>query len=635
MTVNRYDKPVQSEYVSQYTPIPFEQLYNLGKYYNEEVDKAYNDLSMQLAKWSEFRSPSAVDTQRWYDLTTGGAQNIVNQLAANPDLIKTQEGRQMISSYINSRPYALLSQLKETAANAEMRNKMVAEMKAKGLYADWMDDPRLTPQAITNWSTEMSGVMNDIAPVQFKDLQTIGDPYVKDLKETFYKSVDPNTGQRKAYTDWMAITANDIARSFMPALTDIISTPQGKAWYNRYAQQVLSTNPNASKEDIDNVFLNALVQSQSDKIRSTPVTDEVALKLALSTARGRGNESPSFQAMPYTRQMELTGLMNYRNNFTPILFDKFVNKNDAAKLDQLAKELEKNPNDPTLNTMYKQAADTVNAQLRKGTETYSIKNYVTDLFDSAMKDTAANKGKGITNKQTNNIVNNFIQQFGYDVSGTDNNLLLTMVPNISRDTEDTPVGDTYIVNNVKDLTLAKRFVMSLQDKYNFARSQSLNKVETASRTGKLQGMYLMGVGKIVSLPIADEDGISSESKQVVHIGIPESSLQQAGLTGDDVRKAGGNIVWVPSKNTSTTTKKYKKNEDGTYTEVKFKDKKTAKSISSREVLYEPVYTLDYMQDLPNTKEGLRAFSLNQSAWKLGMSGTQQGNEYGSTQFQSY
>lgn len=89
MRVNRYDKPVQSEYISQYTPIPFEQLYNLGKYYNEQVDKAYSDLSTQLAKWSEFRSPSAVDTKRWYDATVGGAQNIVNQLAANPDLIKT------------------------------------------------------------------------------------------------------------------------------------------------------------------------------------------------------------------------------------------------------------------------------------------------------------------------------------------------------------------------------------------------------------------------------------------------------------------------------------------------------------------------------------------------------------------
>ncbi len=633
MRVNRYDKPVQSEYISQYTPIPFEQLYNLGKYYNEQVDKAYSDLSTQLAKWSEFRSPSAVDTKRWYDATVGGAQNIVNQLAANPDLIKTQEGRSMISSYINSRPYELLSNLRETAANAEARNKMVAEMKAKGLYADWMDDPRMTPEGITNWDTAVSGIMNDIAPIQFQDLQTIGAPYVKDLKETFYKSVDPNTGQRKDYTDWMAITANDIARSFLPALTDITSTPQGRAWYNRYAQQTLASNPNATKEDIDQVFLNALVQSQSDKIRSTPLVDEAGLKLAVT--RMQHPEVNASQVMPYTQQMELTGLTNYQNNFKPIIYDKFVNKNDIQVLNNIAEQLKQKPNDPTLQAMYNKTKAVIDEQVQKGAKEYNIQNYVTDLFDKAMADHEQNQGKGITNRQTNEIVNTFISQFGYDVAGPDNELLQKMVPNISADTMSTPVGDAYLLHNVRDLTLAKRFVFGLQNKYSFGRSQSLNKVEEASKNGKLQGMYLMGVGKIVSLPTFNEQGLSSESKQVVHVGIPERQLKEAGLTGDDIKKAGGNVVWVQSKDTSTTTTKYKRNEDGTYTPVKFKDKKVAESVSSKETLYEPVYTLDYMQDLPNTNEGLRSFSLNQSAWKLGMSGTQQGKEYGSTQYKSY
>lgn len=539
----------------------------------------------------------------------------------------------MISSYINSRPYELLSNLRETAANAEARNKMVAEMKAKGLYADWMDDPRMTPEGITNWDTAVSGIMNDIAPVQFQDLQTIGAPYVKDLKETFYKSVDPNTGQRKDYTDWMAITANDIARSFLPALTDITSTPQGRAWYNRYAQQTLASNPNATKEDIDQVFLNALVQSQSDKIRSTPLVDEAGLKLAVT--RMQHPEINASQVMPYTQQMELTGLMNYQNNFKPIIYDKFVNEKDVQTLNSIAEQLKQKPNDHTLQAMYNKTKEAIDEQVQKGAKEYNIQNYVTDLFDKAMADREQNQGKGITNRQTNEIVNTFISQFGYDVARDDNNLLQKMVPNISTDTKSTPVGDVYLLHNVRDLTLAKRFVFGLQNKYSFGRSQSLNKVEEASKNGKLQGMYLMGVGKIVSLPTFNEQGLSSESKQVVHVGIPERQLKEAGLTGDDIKKAGGNVVWVQSKDTSTTTTKYKKNEDGTYTPVKFKDKKVAESVSSKETLYEPVYTIDYMQDLPNTNEGLRSFSLNQSAWKLGMSGTQQGKEYGSTQYKSY
>ena len=41
MATNRFDKPIESEYISQYTPIPFEQLYAIGKANNERVDKAY------------------------------------------------------------------------------------------------------------------------------------------------------------------------------------------------------------------------------------------------------------------------------------------------------------------------------------------------------------------------------------------------------------------------------------------------------------------------------------------------------------------------------------------------------------------------------------------------------------------
>ena len=42
MATNRFDKPIESEYISQYTPIPFEQLYAIGKANNERVDKAYS-----------------------------------------------------------------------------------------------------------------------------------------------------------------------------------------------------------------------------------------------------------------------------------------------------------------------------------------------------------------------------------------------------------------------------------------------------------------------------------------------------------------------------------------------------------------------------------------------------------------
>ena len=43
--VNRYDRPAQAQFIDTYVPIPFEQLYTLGKLANDKVDKAINELN--------------------------------------------------------------------------------------------------------------------------------------------------------------------------------------------------------------------------------------------------------------------------------------------------------------------------------------------------------------------------------------------------------------------------------------------------------------------------------------------------------------------------------------------------------------------------------------------------------------
>ena len=78
MAVNRFDKPVGSQYVSQYVPIPFEQLYKIGKEYNDRVDTAMKTLSDNMKVWNSFKSASLKDMQNWYDLTTGAAKPLVN-----------------------------------------------------------------------------------------------------------------------------------------------------------------------------------------------------------------------------------------------------------------------------------------------------------------------------------------------------------------------------------------------------------------------------------------------------------------------------------------------------------------------------------------------------------------------------
>ena len=46
MTVNMYDEAAPVQYVSQYVPIPFQELFAMAKYYGDEIKTARKELSL-------------------------------------------------------------------------------------------------------------------------------------------------------------------------------------------------------------------------------------------------------------------------------------------------------------------------------------------------------------------------------------------------------------------------------------------------------------------------------------------------------------------------------------------------------------------------------------------------------------
>ena len=116
MAVNRYDTPAQLQFINTYVPIPFEQLYTLGKEANTRVDKALEDFGKSMDKFGDFRSRSNKDMQTWYDETIGKQMPYIDQMAKNPDLIKDRAFRAQMQASINNVDRALLSKLKQNAA---------------------------------------------------------------------------------------------------------------------------------------------------------------------------------------------------------------------------------------------------------------------------------------------------------------------------------------------------------------------------------------------------------------------------------------------------------------------------------------------------------------------------------------
>lgn len=132
--VNRYDRPAEAQFINTYVPLPFQQLYTLGKEANARVDKAIADLSGALDKWSDFRSPSEKDTKAWYDETMGKAKPIIDKLAQNIDSLKTPEGRAQINSLINNVDRYKLATLKQSREGMLQRMEMNQKLAAAGKF---------------------------------------------------------------------------------------------------------------------------------------------------------------------------------------------------------------------------------------------------------------------------------------------------------------------------------------------------------------------------------------------------------------------------------------------------------------------------------------------------------------------
>lgn len=283
--VNRYDNPAQAQFINAYAPIDFDALYRIGAANKEAVDKAEKELSDQIKEWGQFRSPSQVDTKRFYNLTLDRIAPVVEQIAKNPDMLKSAQGRAQIQSVINNTDYATLSQLKEGADALRLFQRNQAELMSRGL---WNPSRNWNNVDVSNYDTKESGVLNEIAPLQYKSLGEIIRPYIEGLKPSFIAgNVNPNDpSQRLSYTKgWMAITNNDLRRTLIDKTNEILQTPQGSAWYKDIADSIMSLNPNATKQDIDNAFVNQMMQDAQYKLIASPVADEYAIQKDLLNAK--------------------------------------------------------------------------------------------------------------------------------------------------------------------------------------------------------------------------------------------------------------------------------------------------------------------------------------------------------------
>lgn len=604
MATNRFDKPIESEYISQYTPIPFEQLYAIGKANNERVDKAYQDLGNQFTKWSEFRSPSAVDTKRWYDLTVGAGQDIVNKLAANPDLIKTAEGRSLIQSFINTRPYNELSQLQQSREGLLQRQKVNQQLMLSGKY-----NPLWHEVDFTNYNTLDRGVFNDVAPLAYKSEVDLVKPYVDNLKPGFIR-------QEGAY-DWRGVSSERTDKEIANNISAIYNTPEAQKHIQVLIQQ------GYTPEQANALFANRIYRAG----REFAYEDRELNPLSKIYEEDRLKRARTKKPFRLTESIAATGGDAFKLGTQAYIANKYRDQINSLT-DQYNKAVESND---TLS------ANIFKEQLRK---IYNESNSYTPnkLFNEIFKEYATD-GK-LTNIDLSNATNDILNRFAAPSPiASVNDLLQTTIPGVTSETVTTPLGKYRVIANPRQLDLATDVISEIAG-YKHVESGK-NKFRDALKNGKLTNVILQQGGNILTLPVNKNGQVQPNSSQVITVAIPQSQLDALGITDADMVISGAKRIYDRSGKVSLSTeiKEGDKRklpfqrylEEGEYSSKYNYEGKVSYNVPTEDVYWQ----IELLNKLPDPQDKLNTEYLDQQAWKLSMTDAFRSELYPSTQQEAY
>lgn len=551
MAVNRFDKPAEVQYISQYTPIPFQELYTIGKTYNDRVDSNLERLDSYMKDWKSFTSPIKKDIDTYYSIAMNPRiQQIVQNAVANPEILKSSSFRSDLQSAINSVDYGTLSGLRQSAENANQYLKQVAKMQAEGNYKRSWDtfDPN-------RYSTVTDGIFNLAAPTKFVTLQDMVNPYVSELEPTFYGNVDPITGATRPFTDWMAVTENEIRNTLSSRYRDLLQTPQGQNWYKDIAETVLLYNPDATAQDIDDAFMNAMVDASRQYIRSTPKVDSASMAIwRVNQARDLANiragrkksgsdEEDTNKPVDFTDSAKLSSTERYNTGTESYIIDRM--QDEVGPLLSRLNYYKANPNQSPFAqaSMYEtqQQVDQVYDRIRNSDTTprAQFRYYL---------DKAAEGNNGNYNLKTlRDGTQSILQQYSYPITNsTLRNAFNTNIPGISPQAKpvESNFGVGYEMQRTDGLTLAPVEVARRAGvNINSGIGKKLNELQDLFNNNSFSYVLLENTNGILSLPSRSGNNRSTDNVQRanVSIRIPMDQLTTKGFTRQDIEDMGGRI----------------------------------------------------------------------------------------------
>lgn len=615
MAVNRYDNPAQAQFINTYVPIPFEQLYTLGKEAKAEVDKALNAYTTALDKWGEFRSPSEKDTREFYNETYGRALPVAEELAKNIDLIKTPEGRAKIFSVINNTDRAKLSMLKQSADNLRSRQQINAKLMMEGKY-----NPLWHSVDFTNYSTTDSGIYNDLSPLAYKSEVDLVKPFVDNLKPS-------SLGTEGGYL-MHGVSQEAVKAQVDKNLSSILNTPEAQ----KHIQVLMSQG--MSKDAATNAFVNNVYTAANEfawKDRSG--VDAFALEAMrqqgeLNKLRAKNKESGSLIPDTYSRIQYELGNAEAEKLYSSPIFENSRAARAAGNEAILSLQNAYQAGSITQDQYIKGIQD-IQAKEAKMAPEYA-KAYQQDIRNAFYRNSYISPETGVASDRIADYysgANRTLDEITYSIPGT-----ITNAYNMHQATSKIEISDRgvpttgYVSPSSVGMILSSDYVNKLmgvapQNVKYMVKDKSDPGLERNFAEDLKRGVFK----NVIRIPMSTGMNTVVDGKSAIvqrmRVKIPKSTLEAAGYDIDDFNERIAN-------NTNNHNKEYTLGMDWLSADTFGETNINIKVDDKNNTLNDTYYTFDVMEVMP--PNGTNRVLMDQEANDVYGGSKMQNEQYGST-----
>ena len=292
--VNRYDKASPYEYVSQYVPVPFQELVTLGKYYADERKAAEKELSNYIKKAGEFHSLITKDNESYQNIAFNEQlKNRINEAMINPSVMRSTAWRSGLLGDLNSIDYASLSKLKASAESAKLYDAAVRKLALEGKMP-----PGWEPDYFGTYSTIDSGKVFNETPLPYTTVGDMIHPLVDNLKSEYINT-------RGGY-DYFGVSENRAEAQVDRNKSELLTRQDVQRMIGMYQSMGMS------REAAEDAFFTQAKTAAREKAYENRTPNQYALldaqykyKIAQEAAKAKGKGKGGSEDNPHLTRRQL------------------------------------------------------------------------------------------------------------------------------------------------------------------------------------------------------------------------------------------------------------------------------------------------------------------------------------------